>query len=105
MIVLDKTKFYYLEDLTIPQLREVAAAILTDRDSRTLWTERDKDPVSTLESCLNTKRLLFYGNAGSYKSWLYHPKSYKVEAGDYTNAKSLFAVNNIEFKNKRICII
>ena len=27
---------------------------------------------------------------------------YKVE---YTNAKSLFAVNNIEFKNKRICII
>ena len=29
----------------------------------------------------------------------------KVEAGDYTNAKSLFAVNNIEFKNKRICII
>ena len=38
-------------------------------------------------------------------SWLYHPKGFKVEAGDYTNAKSLFAVNNIEFKNKRICII
>mgnify|MGYP003600581317 FL=1 len=105
MIALDKDQWYYLDELTAEQLREVAAAILTDIDSRTLWTKGDKDPVSTLESCLNTKRLLFYSNAGGYKSWLYHPKSYKVEAGDFTNAKSLFAVNNIEFKNKRICII
>ena len=105
MITLDKDQWYYLDELTTEQLREVAAAILTDRDSRTLWTKGDKDPVSTLESCLHTKRLLFYSNAGGYKSWLYHPKSYKVEAVDYTNAKTLFAVNDIEFKNKRICII
>ena len=100
MITLDKDQWYYLDELTTEQLREVAAAILTDRDSRTIWTKGDKDPVSTLESCLHTKRLLFYSNY-----WFYHPRSYKVEAGDYTNAKSLFAVNNIEFKNKRICII
>ena len=105
MITLDKTKYYCLDNLTMRQLQEVADAILTDRDSRTLWTKRDIDPVSTLESCLHTKRLLFYSNAGGYKSWLYHPRSYKVEAGDYTNAKSLFAVNNIEFKNKKVCII
>ena len=105
MIALDKDQWYYLDELTTEQLREVAAAILTDRDSRTIWTVADKDPVSILESCLHTKRLLFYSNAGGYKSWLYYPKSYKVDAGDYTNAKSLFAVNNIEFKNKRICII
>ena len=102
MIVLDKTKFYYLEDLTIPQLREVAAAIVSDEGSSTLWTYNGKDPVNTLKDCLHTKRLLFYSNAGGYKSWLYHPRSYKVEAGDYTNAKSLFAVNNIEFKNKKV---
>ena len=100
MIALDKDQWYYLDELTTEQLREVAAAVLTDRDSRTLWTKGDKDPVSTLESCLHTKRLLFYNIY-----WLYHPRSYKVEAGDFTNAKSLFAVNNIEFKNKRICII
>ena len=105
MIALDKNQWYYLDELTTEQLREVAAAILTDRDSRTLWTKGDNDPVSTLESCLHTKRLLFYGNAGGHKAWLYHPKSYKAEAGDYTNAKSLFAVEVIEFKNKRICII
>ena len=105
MITLDKDQWYYLDELTTEQLREVAAAILTDRDSRTLWTERDKDPVNTLESCLHTKRLLFYSNAVDYKSWLYHPRSYKVEAGDFTNAKSLFAVNSIEFKNKKVCII
>ena len=105
MIVLDKDQWYYLDELTTEQLRGVAAAILTDRDSRTLWTKGGKDPVNTLESCLHTKRLLFYSNAVDYKSWLYQPRSYKVEAGDYTNAKSLFAVNNIEFKNKRICII
>ena len=105
MITLDKDQWYYLDELTTEQLREVAAAILTDRDSRTLWTKGDNDPVSTLESCLHTKRLLFYGNAGGHKAWLYHPKSYKAEAGDYTNAKSLFAVNNIEFKNKKVCII
>lgn len=98
--ILDPRFRYDVEGLTTEQLREVAAAVLTDRDSRTLWTERDKDPVITLESCLHTKRLLFYNNY-----WLYHPRGYKVEAGDYTNAKSLFAVNNIEFKNKRICII
>ena len=100
MITLDKNQWYYLDELTTEQLREVAAAILTDRASRTLWTERNKDPVSTLESCLHTKRLLFYSNY-----WLYHPRSCKVEAGDFTNAKSLFAVNNIEFKNKKVCII
>ena len=105
MIALDKDQWYYLDELTTEQLREVAAAILTDRDSRTLWTKGDKDPVNTLERCLNTKRLLFYSDVGGYSSWLYHHKIYKVEAGDYTNAKSLFAVNNIEFKNKRICII
>ena len=105
MIVLDKDQWYYLDELNAEQLREVAAAILTDRDSRKLWTHNDKDPVSTLERCLNTKRLLFYRYTGGYKSWLYHHKIPKVEAGDYTNAKSLFAVNNIEFKNKRICII
>ena len=100
MITLDKNQWYYLDELTTEQLREVAAAILTDRDSRTLWTKVDKDPVNTLESCLHTKRLLFYNIY-----WLYHPRSYKVEAGDFTNAKSLFAVEDIEFKNKRICII
>ena len=105
MIVLDKDQLYYLDELTTEQLREVAAAILTDIGSRKLWAHNDKDPVSTLESCLHTKRLLFYSNVGGYKSWLYHPKSYKVEAGDYTNAKSLFAVEDIKFKNKRICII
>lgn len=105
MIVLDKDQWYYLDELNAEQLREVAAAILTDKDSRTIWTKGDKDPVSTLESCLHTKRLLFYNNSGGYKSWFCHPRSYKVEAGAYTNAKSLFAVNNIEFKNKRICII
>ena len=105
MIALDKDQLYYLDELTTEQLREVAAAILTDKGSRTLWAKGDKDPVNTLESRLNTKRLLFYRDVGGYSSWLYHPKSYKVEAGDYTNAKSLFAVNNIEFKNKRICII
>ena len=105
MIALDKNQWYYLDELTTEQLREVAAAILTDRDSRTLWTKEDKDPVNILERCLNTKRLLFYGNAGGCKSWLYHHKIYKVEAGDFTNAKTLFAVNTIEFKNKRICII
>ena len=104
MIVLDKTKFYYLEDLTIPQLREVVAAVLTDRDSRTLWTKGDKDPVDILIGCLNTKRLLFFRRDGDHL-WLYYPKGYKVNAGDYTNAKTLFAVNNIEFKNKRVCII
>ena len=105
MIVLDKTKYYYLEDLTIPQLREVVAAILADEGSTTLWTHNGRDPVDTfLISCLNTKRLLFFRRDGDH-SWLYHPKSYKVEAGDYTNAKSLFAVEDIEFKNKRICII
>ena len=100
MIALDKDQWYYLDELTTEQLREVAAAVLTDRDSRTLWTKGDKDPVSTLESCLHTKRLLFYNIY-----WLYHHRSYKVEAGDFTNAKSLFAVNNIEFKNKKVCII
>ena len=105
MIVLDKDQWYYLDELNAEQLREVAAAILTDKDSRTIWTKGDKDPVSTLESYLHTERLLFYSNAGGYNYWFYHPRSYKVEAGDFTNAKSLFAVNNIEFKNKRVCII
>ena len=105
MITLDKDQWYYLDELTTEQLREVAAAILTDIDSRKLWTHNDKDTFETLKDCLHTKRLLFYSNVGGYKSWLYHPRSYKVEAGDFTNAKSLFAVNNIEFKNKRICII
>ena len=71
MITLDKNQWYYLDELTTEQLREVAAAILTDRDSRTLWTRVNKDPVSTLESCLHTKRLLFYSNAEGDKSWLY----------------------------------
>ena len=104
MIVLDKTKFYYLEDLTIPQLREVAAAIVSDEGSITLWTHNGKDPVDTLIGCLNTKRLLFFRRDGDH-SWLYHHKGFKVDAGDFTNAKSLFAVEDIEFKNKRICII
>mgnify|MGYP003596613120 FL=1 len=104
MIVLDKTKFYYLEDLTIPQLREVAAAIVSDEGSSTLWTHNGKDLVDTLIGCLNTKRLLFFRRDGNHY-WLYQPKGFKVEAGDYTNAKSLFAVNNIEFKNKKVCII
>ena len=104
MIVLDKTKYYYLEDLTVPQLREVVAAILADEGSNTLWTHDGRDPVDTLISCLNTKRLLFFRRDGD-RYWLYHPKSYKVEAGDFTNAKLLFAVEDIEFKNKRICII
>ena len=104
MIALDKDQWYYLDELTTEQLREVAAAILTDIDSRKLWTHNGKDPVDTLKNCLHTKRLLFYRYSGGYKSWLYHHKIHKVEAGDYTNAKSLFAVN-IEFKNKRICII
>ena len=100
MITLDKDQWYYLDELTTEQLREVAAAILTDIGSRKLWAHNDKDTFETLKDYLHTKRLLFYNNY-----WLYHPKGYKVEAGDYTNAKSLFAVNNIEFKNKRICII
>ena len=104
MIVLDKTKFYYLEDLTIPQLREVAAAIVSDEGSITLWTHNGKDPVDTLIGCLNTKRLLFFSRDVDH-CWLYHPKGFKVDAGDFTNAKSLFAVEDIEFKNKRICII
>ena len=105
MIVLDKTKFYYLEDLTIPQLREVAAAIVSDEDSSsTLWTHDGKNPVDTLIGCLNTKRLLFFRRDGDH-FWLYHHKVFKVDAGDFTNAKSLFAVEVTEFKNKRICII
>lgn len=105
MITLDKDQWYYLDELTTEQLREVAAAILTDRDSRKVWIHNDKDTFETLKDCLHTKRLLFYGDVGGYSSWLYHPRSYKVEAGDFTNAKSLFAVEYIEFKNKRICII
>lgn len=104
MIALDKDQWYYLEDLTIPQLREVAAAIVSDEGSKTLWTHNGKDPVDNLIGCLNTKRLLFFRRDGDHY-WLYHPKGFKVDAGDFTNAKSLFAVNNIEFKNKRICVI
>ena len=37
MIVLDKDQWYYLDELTTEQLREVAAAILTDKDSRTSY--------------------------------------------------------------------
>ena len=104
MIILDKDQWYYLDELTTEQLREVADAVLTDRDSHKLWTHNGKDAFETLRGCLNTKRLLFYSNAGGYNSWLYHPKRPKVEVGDYTNAKILFEVN-IEFKNKKICII
>ena len=105
MIILDKTKSYYLEDLTIKQLQEIADAVIVDKESRELWTKGNKNPVSTLRSCFYTKRLLTYSNAGGYNTWLYHPKGPKVDAGDYTNAKVLFGVRDIEFKNKRICII
>ena len=104
MIALDKDQWYYLDEVTTEQLREVAAAIVSDEGSKRLWTHNGKDPVDTLIGCLNAKRLLFFRRDGDH-SWLYHPKGFKVDAGDFTNAKTLFAVNNIEFKNKRVCII
>ena len=104
MIALDKDQWYYLDEVTTEQLREVAAAIVSDEGSSTLWTHNGKDLVDILIGYLNTKRLLFFRRDGDH-SWLYHPKGFKVDAGDFTNAKTLFAVNNIEFKNKRVCII
>ena len=61
MIALDKDQWYYLDELTTEQLREVAAAIMTDIDSRKIWTHNDKDTFETLKDCLHTKRLLFTG--------------------------------------------
>ena len=63
MVTLDKTKYYYLDNLTMRQLQEVADAILAD------------------------------------------PKEFKVNSGDFTNAKGLFKVEDITFKNKKVCII
>ena len=105
MIVLDKTKYYYLDNLTMSQLREVADAILADPRSFELWSKGNKDAFNTLKGYLKTKRLLFYRDEGNRSFWVYHPKEFKVNSGDFTNAKGLFKVGNITFKNKKVCII
>ena len=105
MIVLDKTKYYYLDNLTMSQLREVADAILADPGSFKLWDKGDKKAFNTLRGSLNTKRLLFYREEGNRSFWVYHPKEFKVNSGDFTNARGLFRGEDITFKRKRICII
>ena len=105
MITLDKTKYYYLDNLTMRQLQEVADAILADPKSFEIWDKGDKKAFNTLKGCLNTKRLLFYRYEGNHRFWVYHPKEFKVNSGDFTNAKGLFKVEDITFKNKKVCII